>query len=76
MDVLDKDPRLKLSDKLARIAYRKIRDGHLEEFTESIAKAGFPDSIMNLTEIIMSPLNSRSVASWERITGLKEPRDS
>ena len=73
MDVLDKDPRLKLSDKLARIAYLKIRDGNLEEFTESLAEAGFPDSIMNLTERIMSPLDSRSVGSWERITGLKEP---
>lgn len=75
MEVLDKDSRLKLSDKLARIAYRNIRDGHLDELTESLAKAGFPDSVMNLTEIIMSPLKSRLVAAWERTTGLKEPRD-
>ncbi len=75
IDVLDKDSRLKLSDKLARKAYREIRDGNLDEFTENLTKAGFPDSVLNLTKIIMGPLNSKSVVAWERITGLKEPRD-
>jgi hypothetical protein len=65
---------LKLADNFARKMYHQLINQDQAGFETSFRKAGFKDIVLDITELVIRPLDKNIIDRWKRDTGLPEPQ--
>lgn len=65
---------LKLADRFARKMYQQSEKRGQTGFDSILQNAGFRDFTVDITKLVIRPLNKNMIDAWKSETGLPEPQ--